>query len=409
MKRVQCGYQLVPGECDACQSGPTSTGGLGVALQLPVGQASQRDSAICGRAETGAPLEGVLVDAPISSAGYAPSGTSERSVDEWVFAVQTAPDLQQLAPRLVWGFSRGYVFEGLNLLSDFAKPFATYVATKLAPGVFPLPCDFTVAESWKWPLGDFEPSVCEDAWVLMVAAALNSLHGFVPPFPKRRGGVPAKRCLECIRDRVTRFLSQRVSSPLSSDEVWADVSSKHTTYNGEEIALAQTITLDQIISSLPPLGHGGSVELSPLLEGRTRFLIENPKEVLLGDSALKVAKNTARVHIHPGEEASIFKTLFERGVVDFVPEERVFADSDGKFLSGLFGVPKPGKFTPSGKPVLRLIMNLIPINQALEVILGDISELPSATTWQQLVLTYGLGLLSVSFAGGMAPLPLFQF
>ena len=109
--------------------------------------------------------------------------------------------------------------------------------------------------------------------------------------------------------------------------------------------------------------------------------------MVLGDGKPKVAKNVAKVHIGAGEEPQIFKTLYERGVVDFVPENEVFSDSDGKFLSGLFGVPKPGKFTASGKPILRLIMNLIPINQALEVILGDIAELPSATMWQQLVLT----------------------
>lgn len=45
--------------------------------------------------------------------------------------------------------------------------------------------------------------------------------------------------------------------------------------------------------------------------------------------------------------------------------------------------------TSDGRPVLRLIMNLIPINRALEVILGDIAELPSASTWQQLVLSEG--------------------
>jgi len=67
----------------------------------------------------------------------------------------------------------------------------------------------------------------------------------------------------------------------------------------------------------------------------------------------------------------------------------VHADEHGPFLSGLFGVPKPGKFSAKGKPVLRLIMNLIPINRALDVILGDIQELPSAAIWQQLVLFEG--------------------
>lgn len=79
--------------------------------------------------------------------------------------------------------------------------------------------------------------------------------------------------------------------------------------------------------------------------------------------------------------------MFERGAIDFVSSDQVHADQKGPYLSGMFGVPKANKFTPEGKPVLRLIMNLIPINRALEVILGDISELPTASTWQQLVLS----------------------
>ena len=305
----------------------------------------------------------------------------------WRRAICSAPDLQQLGPRLLWGFSRGYVFEGLNLLGDFAKPFATSVASKLSPGVFPLPCDFSAMGSWKWPQGDFEHLQCVESWLLLVAAGLNSLHGIKPPFPKRRGGNSVKQCLLSLRDRVERFLKQGVPKPLTSEDVWNEVSSKRVSYGGEEIAVAQVLTLEQILPSLPPLGHGGSVELAPLLEGRTRFLIENPHEVVLGKGTPKTARNTAKVHLCPGEESQIFRLLFERGVIDFVPEDKVYSDSDGKYLSGLFGVPKPGKFSPSGKPTLRLIMNLIPINQALEVILGDIAELPSATAWQQLVLS----------------------
>ena len=70
-------------------------------------------------------------------------------------------------------------------------------------------------------------------------------------------------------------------------------------------------------------------------------------------------------------------------------EENVFADANGPYLSGMFGVPKPNKFTDAGDPILRVIMNLIPINRSLDIVLGDIAELPSATAWQQLVLADG--------------------
>ena len=373
---------------DACSSlALHSTSGLEEVVQQPGEQALWSESPAMSGAMAGAPLEGVLALASVAAGGHSVSDPLEPPLEMWRSSIGTAPSLQQLGPRLVWGISRGMVFEGLNQLSDFAKPFAAHVAFKKSPGVFPLPCDFSAAASWVWPPGDFEPSKCFDAWVLLIAAALNSLHGCQPPFPKRRGGIPVKQCLISLRDRVQRFFQQQVSCPLSANDVWLEVSSKQVNYSGEEVAVAQTISLEQILPSLPPLGHGGSVELSPLLEGRTRYLIDHPHEVVLGEQKVKMAKNVAKVHVDVGEEPQIFMTLFERGVVDFVPENEVYSDSDGRFLSGLFGVPKPGKVTASGKPILRLIMNLIPINQTLEVILGDIGELPAATMWQQLVLT----------------------
>ena len=376
------------GECCAWPiSAASLAGGCEGVLQEPAFQALQSGDPAMSEAVAGAPVGGVLASASAPAGGHSVSDPFEPPLDGWRSSIGTAPSLKQLGPRLLWGISRGYVFEGLKHLSDLAKPFAAQVAFKNSPGIFPLPCDFSIAASWGWPPGDFEPERCVDAWMLLIAAALNSLHGCQPPFPKRRGGIPVKQCLNSLRDRVERFLLQSVSCPLTAHDVWLEVSSKQVNYSGEEVATAQTISLEQILPSLPPRGHGGSVELSPLLEGRTRFLIDHPLEVVLGDGKPKVAKNVAKVHIGAGEEPQIFKTLYERGVVDFVPENEVFSDSDGKFLSGLFGVPKPGKFTASGKPILRLIMNLIPINQALEVILGDIAELPSATMWQQLVLT----------------------
>ena len=52
----------------------------------------------------------------------------------------------------------------------------------------------------------------------------------------------------------------------------------------------------------------------------------------------------------------------------------------------MFGVEKPQKFTEDGQPLLRVILNLRPINRALRIIQGDIKELPMATSWTQLCL-----------------------
>ena len=63
---------------------------------------------------------------------------------------------------------------------------------------------------------------------------------------------------------------------------------------------------------------------------------------------------------------------------------KVHKDKKGPYLSGLFGVEKPNRFTKEGQPLLRVIMNLKPINRALKIIKGDIGELPPATSWTQL-------------------------
>ena len=62
------------------------------------------------------------------------------------------------------------------------------------------------------------------------------------------------------------------------------------------------ITVEQVKNSLPPLGHGGSVPLVPLLVGRARFLVENPEQVLLPAELCEPGANTARVHVAQGEE-----------------------------------------------------------------------------------------------------------
>lgn len=128
------------------------------------------------------------------------------------------------------------------------------------------------------------------------------------------------------------------------------------------------------------------MELAPLLTGYSRYLLEHPEEVLLPAHKRGPGPNHAKVHIAKGEELPLFKMLADRGIVTFVPESSVFGDSQGLYLSGMFGVPKPHRFTKDRREVLRLIMNLIPINRALRVICGDIGCLPSAACWQLLAL-----------------------
>lgn len=197
---------------------------------------------------------------------------------EWRRLVLSSSGLKQFGFRLVWGTSRGYRMVGLDKLLGYAKPIATHVASKFPRCLFPLPVDFSIPCGWSWTLGDPDFGAAVESWAMLVAAALNDLYGSRSPYPTKRSGLAVKRCLEVIRDRVKRFLSQFLDEQVSHDEVWKDVSKKHISYDGEEVALAQPLCVSQVLKSLPPLGHGGSVDLIPLLEGRTKFLMEHPEQ-----------------------------------------------------------------------------------------------------------------------------------
>ena len=355
------------------------------------------------------------LDDPAGSKGWAledmvpgPCGSQFQGLElKWKEALECSPNLAQFGARLAWGMSRGFEYTGLELISQYAKPIATSVASHSTSGLFPLPVDFSKFLAVQWPLGDFSRELCVDSWLNLVAMALNRLNGSSGPYPKQRTGRPVKKCVETLRTRVSRFLQQPLDGPVDHKQVWADVLSKKVSYEGEEIGIAQSLSVSQILKSLPPLGHGGSIDVIPLLQGRTRFLMENPSQVLLDGARRKGFKNKAKVHISPGEEVPLFQLLFERGVIDYVNEDEVFCDEGGPYLSGLFGVPKPGKVTDQEQPILRLIMNLIPINRALDIIMGDIAELPSASSWQQLVLVEG-DTISISQADMASAFYLFR-
>ena len=288
------------------------------------------------------------------------SGPVVLDQEAWRDRLISSSDIAQFGAVLGWGLAKGFVAHGFDLVLSLVKPAATLVALNKMKGLFPLPVDLSSVFNGAWPAGGFSADQCAQAWTCLAAAAVNHLHGEKPPFPKRRGGVSVKKAMEVLETRVVRFLSQKVDAPLNASDVWAEVNEKSVSYTGEEVAVACPLTVDQVTPSVPPQGHGGSVELAPLLVGRARFLIEHPEQVLLRRDQVKPGRNTSKVHVVAGQERSLFMLLFQRGVIDFIPEGDVYSDSSGPYLSGLFGVQKPGKFTDGGLPVLRLIMNLIP-------------------------------------------------
>ena len=283
----------------------------------------------------------------------------------------------------------GALPHGLKELFYEVKHTASQDAYFERSGIFPLPVDFSHHEEAPHLKGA-APEV--KAWVNVVCLALNRLSGWKKKVPERRRGAQVARVLEALRNRVERFLGLFSPYKCLPEELWSDLKQKRISYDGEEFAEPVPISINQVMKSLPPAGHGGSVALCPLLVGRARHLLEHPEKVLLPQELWEPGRSVARVHIKEGEELKLWKLLAERNIVDWIKLDEVHCDQQGPILSGLFGVPKAGRYTETGEPLLRVIMNLKPVNRILDIIKGDIEELPTASTWAQLCLEEGESL-----------------
>ena len=312
-------------------------------------------------------------------AGMAAIGRTARAFSNAGWADFECP--RALGRALAEGVSQGSLPTGMELLFQEVKHTASQDAFGRAPALFPLPVDFSLEE--------LTGEACDNsvgAWLALVCHGLNVLSGCKKKPPRRRTGRQVAEVLKVLKDRIGRFLTLFSPVVVDPQEVWLDVLSKRISYDGEEFVEPVALTYEQIYASLPPMGHGGSVELSPLLVGRAEYLIQRPEELLLDPELKEAGPNAARVHIALGEAMKVWQLLEERGIIEWIDLEEVYADEGGPYLAGMFGVPKAGKFTPCGEPLLRVIMNLKPINRALDIVKGDIGELPMATTWNQLML-----------------------
>ena len=305
----------------------------------------------------------------------------------WLSLLSEAQNMRQLGILLAWGFSKGHMLFG----AKGAGPQRSPAKAARKGELFPLPVNWPPNFSTDWqPKAASSCTVFSaDCWVVCARVALNSLYGFSQVETARRPGKVHQQALLGLRDRVERFLAGDGGWSFSFDEIVKDLKEKRVSYTGEEVSRPLCLTPPQIEKSLPPVGHGGSIPVSKFLRGRTKFLVENPLENLVPVRERSKGPMQAKVHIARGQELEVFKLLESRGVITWIRASEVFSDSAGECLNGMFGVIKPGKFTTSGLPILRVIMNLVPANRLLEVIQGDVGLLPHGAAWMTLVCSGG--------------------
>ena len=193
--------------------------------------------------------------------------------------------------------------------------------------------------------------------------------------------------MSSIRAAVDRILMDDSHVLWGVSEIKEDFQKRTVSYSGE-ICKAEALSLARIKPGLPPEGHGGSIEAVKWVGGRTRELLLNPLGCLCPDVGQDLPRLQGKVHIVREEALTVAMELVRRGICRWTHSSEVVTYRGQKVLNGLFGVPK-SKLLESGESVLRVIMNLVPINSVLRVIPGRVAKLPNITQWLNVVLEEG--------------------
>eukprot|EP00438_Fugacium_kawagutii_P009174 Skav206215 [mRNA] locus=scaffold1844:512197:519913:- [translate_table: standard] len=212
--------------------------------------------------------------------------------------------------------------------------------------------------------------------------------------------------LKSIEDNVRRVLLEDKEVEWKLQDIEADIKSRMVSYTGEEISAPEVLSVSQVVPGLPPEDHGGSVALEDWLGGKCKWYIENPRACIEEDIGQTLPPLKAKVHIAAGEKMALAKLLVERRICRWTPENRVVQYRGVRVLNGMFGVRKKG-LASCGRPILRLIMNMIPSNSIHRVISGRVGRLPNICAWSNIVCSEGQ-LISVCQSDMAAAFYLFR-
>lgn len=227
----------------------------------------------------------------------------------------------------------------------------------------------------------WEPADYVDSWVLLSVKFCQHLHGGDLGFRKGNLQKAQVECLRCISRQVEVMLRDDHGHPTwGVAEIKEELASKEIGYAGEEIGKLEKLSVEQIAPSLPSAERGASIRLEDWLTDSTRELLRHPERLKLQDHGQDLPNLKGRVHIKEGERFEVAKLLVARRVCVWRRSTDTLTFRGMPVRNGLFGVAKPGK-TVNGKPILRVIMNLVPTNSLFRVIEGSVHRLPSITQW----------------------------
>eukprot|EP00438_Fugacium_kawagutii_P004168 Skav224689 [mRNA] locus=scaffold3171:104306:107602:+ [translate_table: standard] len=206
--------------------------------------------------------------------------------------------------------------------------------------------------------------------------ALNSMHGCSMG---QQLNATAARVVKRVRDLVDG--SAVLKEPIVMTSFKDFFSTRGLDYAGEEVKLARNVTWAGIAASLPD--EVGNLDIREFCEGGVLEFINNFENYLVPEEAQVIGK-TPRTMVLPEDWDEVASGLVERGLCEVMMEEDLFHVGGQPLLNGLFAVSKD-EFSGSVE-LLRLIMNLKPLNGLVRPLEGDTATLPSVTSLGTLFL-----------------------
>ena len=228
-----------------------------------------------------------------------------------------------------------------------------------------------------------------DAWTFLSVKFCQQLHGSDLGFREGPLRKEQRACLRTIDRRVRLQLVGDFGHPRwGPTQIKDELASKDIGYGGEEIGKVEKLSLEQIIPSLPTPERGGSIRLEDWLSDSTKELLKDPYKLMIGDTGQTLPKLRGRIHVKEGEKVQVAQLLVARNVCTWRRASETLHYRGQPVRNGLFGVVKPGKMV-NQKPILRVIMNLVPTNSLFKIIAGSVHRLPSITQWSTLFIGEG--------------------
>eukprot|EP00435_Cladocopium_sp_Y103_P069428 s503_g33.t1 len=227
---------------------------------------------------------------------------------------------------------------------------------------------------------DFVRLWAEKAWAVLACFACNVLWHGPRPFPTGPWNKQEKLLVKAVGASIVRMRSHGQAECNDFASLDKELRSRRVDYTGDEVGVCHKLTFEQVLPALPPKEHGGAVRVVDFVSESTRSFLENPDKLVKADVGQELPRLQGRVHMEKGDVEKIADELVDRGVCSWIPLSEVATYRGQRVRNGLFGVPKSG-LVDGSKPILRLIMNLVPSNSILHQFQGATKNLPHITAW----------------------------